>query len=365
MKFVHTADWQIGMRADSVGDCGPRVRDERFAAAKRVIEVAKTENVDFILVAGDVFEDNGVDRSLVQKVADILRSFPGPVLIIPGNHDPFVPGSVWEHRSWNAASNLRVITEESPITISDAIIYPCPLKAKHSTSNPTAWIQNEKDDRIRIGLAHGTVEGIRQDEPDYPIPRDAADRTGLDYVALGHWHSYATYPAKDGSVRMAYSGTHETTKFGERDSGNVLVVEIESHVKAPEIKSIRAGGLEWVTVPENLVKRGDIIQVKENIETMKNPERTLIQVRLSGILNMEDQSEVTHLQEILDSRFFWSDLDTSKLGAAPTDQTWIDDLGPGVIQETARRLLRSAGNELEVTQLALSQLYTIVKGAAK
>ena len=365
MKFVHTADWQIGMRADSVGNFAAKVREERFAAAKRVIEVAKSENVDFILLAGDVFEDNAVDRKLVQKVADILRSFGGPVLIIPGNHDPFVPGSVWEHPSWNAASNLRVISEESPITIADAIIYPCPLKAKHSTSNPAAWIQNDPDDKIRIGLAHGTVEGILQDEPDYPIPRNTPERAGLDYVALGHWHSFARYSSADGSVRMAYSGTHETTKFGERDSGNVLVVEIESRGKAPKIKPVRTGGLDWVTVSEELVGSGDMTRVKEKIESTQKSDKTLIQMKLSGILNMDEQPELKHLEEILTSRFFWSSLDTSELGASPTDQRWIDDLGPGIIQQAAMRLLQLSENNSEVTQLALSRLYSIVKGAAK
>lgn len=364
MKFIHTADWQIGMKADSVGDCGPRVREERFAAAKRVIDVAKSENVDFILVAGDVFEDNGVDRKLVQKVADILRSFPGPVWIIPGNHDPLVPGSVWEHPSWNAP-NLKVISENVPVKVSDAVLYPCPSREKRSTANPTAWIPKEEIGLIRIGLTHGTVEGIRQDEPDYPIPRDTPERTGLDYVALGHWHSYAAYTGSDANVRMAYSGTHETTKFGERDSGNVLVVEIESYGKAPKIKPVRTGGLDWSTVSEELINRGDIIRVKENIESIQKPDRTLIQARLSGILNMEDQPEVEHLQQILDSRFFWSDLDISQLGASPTDQSWIDDLGPGIIQQAALRLLQGSGNDPELTQLALSRLYTIVKGVAK
>ncbi len=365
MKFIHTADWQIGMRADSVGDCASRVREERFAAAKRVIDVAKSETVDFILVAGDIFEDNAVDRKLVQKIADILRSFSGPVLIIPGNHDPLVPGSVWDHPAWNAAPNLRVIREESPIPISEAVIYPCPSKEKRSTANPTAWITKEEIGRIRIGLAHGTVEGIRQDEPDYPVPRDTPQRTGLDYVALGHWHSYASYPGSDGSVRMAYSGTHETTKFGERDSGNVLVVEIESRWKAPKIKPVRTGGLDWVTVSEKLVGKGDLTRVKEKIESTQKSDKTLIQAKLSGILNMDEQPELKHLEEILTSRFFWSSLDTSNLGASPTDRSWIDDLGPGVIQQAALRLLQGSGNDPEVTQLALSQLYTIVKGAAK
>ena len=40
-------------------------------------------------------EDNAVDRVQVQKVADVLAAFTGPVYLIPGNHDPFSPGSVW------------------------------------------------------------------------------------------------------------------------------------------------------------------------------------------------------------------------------------------------------------------------------
>ena len=364
MKFVHTADWQIGMRADSVGDCGPKVREERFAAAKRVIDVAKSENVDFILVAGDVFEDNGVDRKLVQKVADILRSFGGPVLIIPGNHDPLVPGSVWEHPAWNA-SNLKIIRENERMEFGQVLIYPCPLREKYSTSNPTAWIQKENDERIRIGLAHGTVEGIRQDEPDYPIPRDTPERTGLDYLALGHWHSYAAYEGSDGNVRMAHSGTHETTKFGERHSGNVLVVEIESHGKAPKIKPIRTGGLNWMSVSEELINQGDVIRVKEFVESIAEPSQTLIQLRISGIMNMEERPELEHIAQILESRFFWSDSDTSQLGASPTDRSWIDDLGPGIIQQAALRLLQLSDNNSEVTKLALSRLYAIVKGAAK
>ena len=71
MRFLHTADWQMGMRASHVGEAGTRVRDERLAAARRVVEVARNAGAEFILVAGDTFEDSGVDRVLVQGVADI------------------------------------------------------------------------------------------------------------------------------------------------------------------------------------------------------------------------------------------------------------------------------------------------------
>jgi DNA repair exonuclease SbcCD nuclease subunit len=68
MKFLHTADWQMGMKADSVGLMAERVRDERLEAAKRVVQSAKEQGAGMILLTGDVFEDNAVDRLLVRKV---------------------------------------------------------------------------------------------------------------------------------------------------------------------------------------------------------------------------------------------------------------------------------------------------------
>ena len=57
VKFVHTADWQIGMKAAHVGAVGKRVRSERLESARRVVEAAASRQADFIIVAGDTFED--------------------------------------------------------------------------------------------------------------------------------------------------------------------------------------------------------------------------------------------------------------------------------------------------------------------
>jgi len=139
MRFLHTADWQIGMKASHVGEAGSRLREERLDAARRIIEAAGSAAADFILIAGDTFEDNGVDRILVQKVADILSGFSGPVYIIPGNHDPLLPGSVWEHPAWIATANVHVLREEKAVEIPGGILYPWtplhgspPMRAKVS-----------------------------------------------------------------------------------------------------------------------------------------------------------------------------------------------------------------------------------------
>lgn len=362
MKFLHTADWQIGMKAQSVGEAGARVREERLAAGNRVVDAAQEHGAEFIVVAGDVFEDNAVDRVLVQKVADTFGRFNGPVFIIPGNHDPLTPGSVWEHPVWKSSENVRVLREAAPIELSGVVLFPCPSLEKHSGADPTAWISPHRQGGIRIGLAHGTVEGIRQDEPDYPIPRDAAPRAGLDYLALGHWHSYALYPGPDGAPAMAYSGTHETTKFGERDSGNALIVEIAGPGAPPTITPVRTGGLVWKSIDTEVRERGDLVRTREDIEAMGDPDTTLIEVRLAGLLMAEERSEIDRILQVLESRFLAGRLEVSRLLPSPEDDSWLLGLPAGIIREAAHRLRVTADNpgpQSEIATRALMELYAI------
>jgi DNA repair exonuclease SbcCD nuclease subunit len=342
------------------------------AAARRVVEAARDPGAEFILVAGDTFEDNGVDRVLVQRAADILVGFGGPVYVIPGNHDPLVPGAVWDHPAWKASANVQLLREEGPVEIPGGTLYPCPVRAKRSGMDPTIWIPREEGPGLRIGLAHGTVEGVHQEEPDYPIPRDAASRSGLDYLALGHWHSTATYPGPDGVVRMAYSGTHETTKFGERDSGNALLVEIAGPGAPPVITPVRTGRLSWLSIAEDVRNQGDIGRIRERIEGMTDAASTLLDLHLAGVLPTADQQELGHLQEILTSRFAWARLDSSELRPSPGDDAWVSNLSAGVLRDAAARLRtladpafggpRPEGASPEVASRALLELYAILGG---
>lgn len=305
IRFLHTADWQIGMKAAGLGAASQRVREARLDSIRRIIAIAKDRSIEVILVAGDVFEDNAVDRLLVRKVGEALSGYPGKTFIIPGNHDPLVPGSVWEHPVWNDLPNVTVVREPAPIALEGCTLYPCPLKAKYSPRNPTSWIDAHASEPIAIGLAHGTVEGLPGMEPDYPIPRDAASRTGLDYLAIGHWHSYSAFPDSNGQSRMAYSGTHETTKFGERDSGNLLIVEVEARGALPKIQSVPTGQLNWHSADLTLDRDHAIEQAFEILAKVENPSESLVRLRLSGLLRAADRDRLAELEEILQARFLF------------------------------------------------------------
>ena len=83
VRFLHTADWQIGMKASHTGEKAKVVRQKRFDAAGRIVELAKQKDVDFVLLAGDTFEDHNVGDVAVKRTVDILNRFdPIPVYVL-------------------------------------------------------------------------------------------------------------------------------------------------------------------------------------------------------------------------------------------------------------------------------------------
>jgi DNA repair exonuclease SbcCD nuclease subunit len=371
VRFIHTADWQIGMKAAHVGRAAERVRAERMDAARRVVDTARQQHAEFIIVAGDTFEDNAVDRVLVQRVADILGSSDQPVFIIPGNHDPLTPGSVWEHPAWKSHGNLHLLRESALLELDQVVLYPAPLREKHSLKDPTRWMDARDSQKIAIGIAHGTVEGVSQSELDYPIARDAVHRSGLDYLALGHWHSFGTFEDVDGTPRMAYSGTHETTKFGERDSGNALLVEIAGRGCSPQLTSLPTGGLTWETIDEEIRDEGDLPRFRETIETRRGAEHTLLDVRLRGLLHQGSQAELLRIDELVRARFLYARIDHSGLLLPPDDDSWLAEIPIGTLRDVAQQLHAisqdQAGIERpdyatpEVATRAMLELYRIIR----
>jgi len=375
MRFIHTADWQIGMKAAHVGTAAETVRDERLQAARRVVKLAEQARAEFVVLAGDTFENNGVDRILIQRTADILGKFGGQVYLLPGNHDALDPCSIWEHPAWASHDNLRVLDKAEPVDVPGGILYPCPVHEEHSSRNPVQWIKAANSPRIAVGVAHGTVEGLQLEEPEYPIPRDAPTLAGLDYIALGHWHSYATYPDSDNVVRMAYSGTHEPTKFGERDSGNVLLVDIEARGEHPVLTPMKTGRLSWTVIEQELRQPGDLARVSSMVEKLEDPASTLLDLRIKGVLWADESQELSRIREISQSRFLFSRLDDSCIVPYPDDESWVSGLPAGSLRDAALRLSELAdpsypgerlpGTSFETASRALLELYALVSEVSK
>ena len=96
MRFVHTADWQLGMtRYFLNGEAQPRYSAARRDVVAGIGPLARDAGAEFVVVAGDVFEDNQLAPRDVSQSLEAMRAIGIPVYLLPGNHDPLDAASVY------------------------------------------------------------------------------------------------------------------------------------------------------------------------------------------------------------------------------------------------------------------------------
>ncbi len=369
VSFLHLADLHIGLRVTRFDEnVVKKLREVRFQALDNARRIARQNNVAFVLICGDLFDDNTISSVDSQRVYDMLKDMPMPVYILPGNHDPYCPGSVWDRIPWSNTerTSIRVLSKKEPLTLAEGVtLYPCPVLQKTSREDPTEWIpqSNGERDTVRIGMAHGSVmdrQTIRED--DHPIPPDASERIRLEYLALGHWHTQKIYPDR----RIAYPGTHEQMGFGKGSNfsvgwsayapkpdreefqgssrGAALLVHIQSPGAVPIVRSADTGQYIWSDEALELTDE-NFTAIFTQIAQRENPERQLLRLTLAGTLSAENLLKLEGFQDML-NRYLYCELDIDRLHCKPTDEQLRENVGLGVLGEVLRRMK----GKLEVEQ---------------
>jgi len=311
VKFLHTADWHLGIKYTRLGPKAEKAREIRIETVKKLIEIAKKNKVDFIIVAGDFFDNNDVDRSLVDTAISIIKmADPIPVYILPGNHDPLTRDSLYLDSSWDSVSNTTIFKDREPLKIREfnVTLYPCPATQKQTRDDLTEWIRTSNKS-ISIGIAHGNlqIEGLIED-PNFPIDPQRVEKSGLDYLALGEWHSLFKYQGKDKVIRTVYPGTPETTKFGETNSGKAVIVEIENHGAKPIIQEINVGTVRWEEREEQISTIDDIKHIETKLDKIKEPWYKVINFYLKGVIDQEVADYLSSFETKYSEKFLYFNL---------------------------------------------------------
>src|SRR5262245_45491827 len=124
VSFLHTADLHLGLRVTRFrADIAGKIREARFQALEKIRETARERRVSFTLIAGDLFDDHAVDHDVADRAYKVLGSFPTPVYVLSGNHDPLLPGSVWDRPPWNHACNsVSVLRMAEPVRAAENVL---------------------------------------------------------------------------------------------------------------------------------------------------------------------------------------------------------------------------------------------------
>lgn len=352
VKFIHTSDWQIGMKGGGLGEAGPIVRETRIKSIHNVLKAAQENNVDFVLLCGDIFEHNMISQDEVKKVVAIFNKYPKiPLYLLPGNHDILGPDCIYERPIFKGVEHLTILRTNEPLEINGAILHPCPIFSKYITQDITGIIPDVHEiDGIHIGVAHGTLKGKSPvpiwEEVDLPISPACVDRTGIDYLALGHWHSYRTYEDSTGVIRIVYSGTHEQTKYSEDDAGHCLLVQIEGKGDEPKIETIKTGQLKWVSHEFEMKDSSSLNELKDYFESIK--EIDMVSLVLYGELPLKCKEELNNILEIQTTKHknFRAKDDSLNITVPPQLEVLID-FGDPTLNQTEVYLKQLLKNETD------------------
>lgn len=345
MKFIHTADWQIGKPFKNFGDKESVLRQARLAAIETIGQLAKREGVAHVLVAGDLYDTESPAMKTMLEPLERMRQSPGVSWhIIPGNHDPHRGQGLWDRLLAHGlpANVLPHLTPEPVMIGTEAVLLPAPMRRKSEVNDLTQWMDEAASPAgvIRLGLAHGSITGFDSGgEANNPIAPDRARRAGLDYLALGDWHrTLQAGPA------TWYAGTPEADRFNSQEIGQVLLVDIPGPGAVPTVTPKRTGQYRWLAQEETLSAADDIDSLEQRLRAVPDLSSLLMRLSLRGSLDLTARAALQQRLQGLEAAMFWlvHDLDGLHLRPTPEDLEQIDF--QGVLREAAELLKAEAEN---------------------
>lgn len=372
VRFIHTADWQLGMtRHFLAAEAQARFDAARIEAVRRIGALAEAEGCAFVVVCGDVFESNQVARPVVVRALDAMAVTPGVTFyLLPGNHDSLDASSVYRSPTFadHRPANVVVLENSDPVEVAPGVeLVPAPWPTKRPLSDLVAGACSglSATGAVRIVAGHGRLDSLSPDRNDPALVVLAGLEAQLDagvihYVALGDRHSTTDV---GGTGRIWYAGAPEPTDYDEIDPGNVLVVELDAD--GVQVEPRRVGTWRFVHQPWKLTGDADIDALGEWLSSLGGKVRTILKLSLVGQVSLAQKARLDdlldHHSDLLGAVELWER--RSDLAVLPDDAD-IDDLGlSGFAQEALGdlRALAESGERAVVARDALALLHRLAR----
>jgi DNA repair protein SbcD/Mre11 len=258
VRVLHTADWHVGKSLKGVSRL-----DEQEQVLREIVRITREQEVDAVLVAGDLYDSaapSAAAQRLVVRTLAALAGTEAEVVVIAGNHDnaatldaygPFaraagitMVGAVRTAESggvveFAARNGEKATVAVLPFLSQRYAVRATELVANSPAENTGAYDQQVRDivgalaagfrtDAVNLVMAHLTVLGgtfgggerAAQSIFEYSVPA-AVFPADAHYVALGHLHRRQALAAP---VPVHYSGSPLSVDFGEQDNTSVVLL---------------------------------------------------------------------------------------------------------------------------------------------
>ncbi len=312
IRLLHAADLHLDAPFPSLGSGEQERRADFIQTFERIVTLAIKSEVDLLLVAGDLFDRPRPSSAVVGKVQAAFRRLVDrgivPV-VLPGTHDSVVPGdSVYRTAEFPGAVMLTNPRVEEPVCVQvrekSVFLYGFAYRGFDS-DEAFAGMSRRAAEGVHIGLLHGSRQGSPEwdyRKKDLPFTLDHLRAWNLDYVALGHYHSFELFQAA-GRLYGCYPGSPEGKRFGENGPRHCVLVTIDADGTRVEKAVVNTKVLDDREL--DLSGCADQAEAAEAICALGSPD-LLLKLRLTGIV--EAPLDLEALQGRCSGNFFHLEL---------------------------------------------------------
>lgn len=312
MKFVHIADLHFDTPFVNLSGKLNLIEQRKLEQRnilKKVITYIQENNIEYLFISGDLYENEHVKKSTIEYINSLFKSIPDTkVFISPGNHDPNIKGSYYD--AFEFAENVKIFKtpEIEKVEDENAEFYGLGFNSFYMKEVNIYGLDLKKGNKPKILIMHADLNG-NKDENGFvynPVSENKLNQYGFDYIALGHIHKTNF----DQNEKIVYPGSLLSLGFDELGKHGMIVGEIEDgKLKKEFIPLDNREFIEFEINVENMYSNSDLVDYINSIVLADNE---LCKVILRGnrnfIININEISKFISKENIIKIK------DETKLG---------------------------------------------------
>ncbi len=338
VKFLHTGDIHLGLKfrnSNLSKEKAEERRNELWSTFSRILDYTKTNSIDFLFIAGDLFEEDYFSLLDLNRLNAMFESIHNTNIIISaGNHDTYGLDSLYRRIVW--PENVTIFDNQlGKIEFPDKNLVVYGYSWDFKTKNDQGLLLGLKDrldkDKRNVLIIHGDVLSSSE---YLNLNMKDLEALGMDYIGLGHIHKPQFI-----LPNIAYCGSPEPLNFGETGQRGFIEGQfVDKDLKTQFIPFSKRTYLYFdLEINENMTQK-DILDEIDKLTLDRNDD--FIRIDLKGLIN--SQIDLDQVKNQLGDKYYYIDL---------VDNTNFDYDLDGILLENENNIIYDFIKEMESSDL--------------
>lgn len=304
MKIIHCGDLHLDSKMESnlTKDQAKLRKKELLDAFERMVTFAKTNGVEVIMIAGDMFDKTHVKKEARNRVWEQIKAHPEiDFCYLKGNHDKC---DFLSEEQLELVSNFHTFSQEQWTSYEYGDVVISGIELDKTNVNTLGANLVLEQDKFNIVLLHGQEVNYQGKDSTQVIHLTALQNKFIDYLALGHIHSYKQEALDERGI-YCYCGCLEGRGFDECGEKGFVLLEIEN--KKLTTTFVVNQGRQFHEVELEVDESMDMLEIMSQIEKKVEhiSSEDAVKFVIKGVVDFDFDVDLDRIKDRFMQRFFF------------------------------------------------------------